>query len=59
MNLSIIIIAFCLGDIESPTKFSLKFNQIYLSKPTHWEKDGTPTPMMPNEVCYYNILIYK
>lgn len=39
-----------LGDVENPTKFSLKFDQIYLSKPTHWEKDGAPTPMMPNEV---------
>jgi DNA-directed RNA polymerase II subunit RPB2 len=36
--------------LENPTKFSLKFEQIYLSKPTHWEKDGAPTPMMPNEV---------
>lgn len=38
------------GEIETPTKFSLKFGQIYLSKPTHWEKDGAPTPLMPNEV---------
>uniref|UniRef100_A0A915PF96 DNA-directed RNA polymerase n=1 Tax=Setaria digitata TaxID=48799 RepID=A0A915PF96_9BILA len=37
------------GDIENPIKFALKFDQIYLSKPTHWEKDGAPTPMMPNE----------
>lgn len=38
------------GDLETPTKFSLSFDQIYLSKPTHWEKDGAPSPMMPNEV---------
>lgn len=38
------------GEIEAPTKFSLKFGQIYLSKPTHWEKEGAPTPLMPNEV---------
>lgn len=40
------------GEIESPTKFTLKFGQIYLSKPTHWEKDGAPTPLMPNEVSF-------
>jgi len=40
------------GEIEAPTKFTLKFGQIYLSKPTHWEKDGAPTPLMPNEVFF-------
>ncbi|KAI1728980.1 RNA polymerase rpb2, domain 6 domain-containing protein [Ditylenchus destructor] len=43
------------GDIENPTQFSLKFGQIYLSKPTHWEKDGAPTPMMPNEARLRNL----
>uniref|UniRef100_A0A915EJ38 DNA-directed RNA polymerase subunit beta n=1 Tax=Ditylenchus dipsaci TaxID=166011 RepID=A0A915EJ38_9BILA len=43
------------GDIENPTMFSLKFGQIYLSKPTHWEKDGAPTPMMPNEARLRNL----
>lgn len=43
------------GSIDNPIKFSLKFNQIYLSKPTHWEKDGTPTPMMPNEARLRNL----
>ncbi|TKR68631.1 hypothetical protein L596_024590 [Steinernema carpocapsae] len=43
------------GDLENPTKYSLKFEQIYLSKPTHWEKDGTPTPMMPNEARLRNL----
>ncbi|VDD91228.1 unnamed protein product [Enterobius vermicularis] len=43
------------GDAENPTKFSLKFDQIYLSKPTHWEKDGAPTPMMPNEARLRNL----
>ncbi|CAD6188327.1 unnamed protein product [Caenorhabditis auriculariae] len=43
------------GDLENPTKFSLKFNQIYLSKPTHWEKDGAPMPMMPNEARLRNL----
>lgn len=38
------------GEIESPPRFVIKFEQIYLSKPTHWEKDGAPCPMMPNEV---------
>uniref|UniRef100_A0A9J2PUR1 DNA-directed RNA polymerase subunit beta n=1 Tax=Ascaris lumbricoides TaxID=6252 RepID=A0A9J2PUR1_ASCLU len=43
------------GDIENPTKFALKLDQIYLSKPTHWEKDGAPTPMMPNEARLRNL----
>uniref|UniRef100_A0A5S6QXK6 DNA-directed RNA polymerase subunit beta n=2 Tax=Trichuris muris TaxID=70415 RepID=A0A5S6QXK6_TRIMR len=43
------------GEIEIPTKFSLKFEQIYLSKPTHWEKDGAPAPMMPNEARLRNL----
>ncbi|CAD5207207.1 unnamed protein product [Bursaphelenchus okinawaensis] len=43
------------GDIEQPTMFSLKFGQIYLSKPTHWEKDGAPTGMMPNEARLRNL----
>ena len=38
------------GEIENPPTYRLKFEQIYLSKPTHWEKDGAPCPMMPNEV---------
>lgn len=41
--------------METPTRFSMKFEQIYLSKPTHWEKDGTPTPMMPNEARLRNL----
>ena len=28
----------------------MNFGQIYFSKPTHWEKDGTPTIVTPNEV---------
>ena len=28
------------GEIEDPPCYLLKFEQIYLSKPTHWEKDG-------------------
>jgi len=43
------------GEIEHPTKYLLKFEQIYLSKPTHWEKDGAPTPMMPNEARLRNL----
>ncbi|MFH4976328.1 hypothetical protein AB6A40_003037 [Gnathostoma spinigerum] len=43
------------GDMENPIKFALKFDQIYLSKPTHWEKDGAPTPMMPNEARLRNL----
>ena len=43
------------GEVEQPIQFSLKFGQIYLSKPTHWEKDGAPTGMMPNEARLRNL----
>lgn len=33
----------------------MKFEQIYLSRPTHWEKDGAPGPMMPNEARLRNL----
>lgn len=36
-------------------KYSLKFEQIYLSKPTHWEKDGAPVSLMPNEARLRNL----
>ncbi|KAI2798827.1 hypothetical protein RDWZM_007221 [Blomia tropicalis] len=42
-------------NIESPTQYVIRFEQIYLSKPTHWEKDGTPTAMMPNEARLRNL----
>lgn len=43
------------GRLEVPPKYVLKFEQIYMSKPTHWEKDGTPSPMMPNEARLRNL----
>jgi len=43
------------GTIETPPRYVLKFEQIYLSKPTHWEKDGAPSPMMPNEARLRNL----
>jgi len=43
------------GTVETPTRYLLKFEQIYLSKPTHWEKDGAPSPMMPNEARLRNL----
>ena len=43
------------GDVEVPIKHNVKFEQIYLSKPTHWEKDGAPSPMMPNEARLRNL----
>ncbi|XP_014675036.1 PREDICTED: DNA-directed RNA polymerase II subunit RPB2 [Priapulus caudatus] len=43
------------GEIEIPPRYLLKFEQIYLSKPTHWEKDGAPSPMMPNEARLRNL----
>nr|CAB3265015.1 DNA-directed RNA polymerase II subunit RPB2 [Phallusia mammillata] len=42
-------------EITTPTKYLIKFEQIYLSKPTHWEKDGAPSPMMPNEARLRNL----
>eukprot|EP00118_Oscarella_pearsei_P025653 m.308540 g.308540 ORF g.308540 m.308540 type:complete len:1181 (+) comp44175_c0_seq1:66-3608(+) len=42
-------------EIETPTRYELKFEQIYLSKPTHWEKDGAPVAMMPNEARLRNL----
>ena len=33
----------------------MKFDQIYLSKPTHWEKDGAPSPLVPNEARLRNL----
>eukprot|EP00731_Ephydatia_muelleri_P020921 Em0013g648a len=36
-------------------KYSIKFEQIYLSKPTHWEKDGAPVALMPNEARLRNL----
>lgn len=32
---------------EEPDKFEIKFDQIYLSVPTHWEKDGSITKVAP------------
>ncbi|KAI0989118.1 hypothetical protein GJ496_000338 [Pomphorhynchus laevis] len=41
--------------VGNPQKLSIKFDQIYLSKPTHWEKDGTPTHLWPNEARLRNL----
>ncbi|XP_067633223.1 DNA-directed RNA polymerase II subunit RPB2-like [Eurosta solidaginis] len=43
------------GEIETPPRFLLKFEEIYLSKPTHWEKDGSLSSMMPNEARLRNL----
>lgn len=32
---------------EEPDRFEIKFDQIYLSVPTHWEKDGAITKINP------------
>ncbi|KAK4818230.1 hypothetical protein QYF61_008720 [Mycteria americana] len=40
---------------DSQPRYLLKFEQIYLSKPTHWERDGAPSPMMPNEARLRNL----
>uniref|UniRef100_A0A452TSE6 DNA-directed RNA polymerase subunit beta n=1 Tax=Ursus maritimus TaxID=29073 RepID=A0A452TSE6_URSMA len=43
-----------MSDCKKP-RYLLKFEQIYLSKPTHWERDGAPSPMMPNEARLRNL----
>ena len=43
------------GDLETPPRHVLKFEQIYLSKPTNWEKDGYNYNMMPNEARLRNL----
>jgi len=43
------------GELENPPKYVIKFEQIYLSRPTHWEKDGAPSPMMPNVARLRNL----
>ncbi|UYV82437.1 POLR2B [Cordylochernes scorpioides] len=45
------------GDVRvyAQDRYSLTFKQIYLSKPTHWEKDGAPTVVMPNEARLRNL----
>ena len=49
------IVQFLMTSLTFQPKYTLKFEQIYLSKPTHWEKDGAPTPMMPNEARLRNL----
>lgn len=36
-------------DEEDVVRYSVEFGQIYLSRPSYWEEDGTPKPLMPNE----------
>jgi DNA-directed RNA polymerase II subunit RPB2 len=36
-------------DSELPKKFEIEFGQVYLSKPTMTEADGSTSPMFPNE----------
>lgn len=36
-------------------QYRLKFEQIYLSKATHWEKDGSSVPMTPNDARLRNL----
>lgn len=36
-------------------RYELHFGQIYLSKPTMTEADGTVTPMFPNEARLRNL----
>ena len=47
---------------EKASRIVIKFGQIYLSKPTHWEANGVPTMMMPNEArlrdLSYTALVY-
>jgi len=38
-----------------PTRYVINFGQIYLSKPTMTESDGTTGPMLPNEARLRNL----
>jgi len=40
---------------DIPTRYFIKFEQIYLQKPTHYEKDGSGSPLMPNEARLRNL----
>jgi DNA-directed RNA polymerase II subunit RPB2 len=43
-------------DQDNPPKYMLKFEQVYLSKPTHWEKNETRNEKFsPNEARIRNL----
>lgn len=42
-------------DSELPKRFEIEFGQVYLSKPTMTESDGTTQPMFPNEARLRNL----
>jgi DNA-directed RNA polymerase II subunit RPB2 len=42
-------------NLEFKNRYFLKFDQIYLSKPTHWERDGTASHLWPNEARLRNL----
>lgn len=42
-------------DSELPKKFEIEFGQVYLSKPTMTEADGSTQPMFPNEARLRNL----
>ena len=42
-------------DSEYPKKFEIEFGQVYLSKPTMTEADGSTQPMFPNEARLRNL----
>ena len=43
------------GRMEQPTRYTVRFEQIYISKPTNWEKDGSPVYIFPNEARLRNL----
>ncbi|OAF68973.1 hypothetical protein A3Q56_03288 [Intoshia linei] len=44
-----------LVDDVVPTEYEIKCGQIYLSKPTHWEKEGESNALMPNVARLRNL----
>lgn len=42
-------------DSDLPKKFEIEFGQVYLSKPTMTEADGSTQPMFPNEARLRNL----
>jgi len=45
-----------MDETDNPPKYFLKFEQVYLSKPTHWEKNDTRNEKFsPNEARLRNL----
>ncbi|XP_031624411.1 DNA-directed RNA polymerase II subunit RPB2-like [Contarinia nasturtii] len=43
------------GEMEKTVRHVVKFDQVYFSKPVHWEKCGTANNLLPNEARLRNL----